>query len=85
MSNYTVFEEYQSYTQYFAYNLLNLSPADQDRFFQILTDNIDLYQALNGNSTEWTLLHYVKTGEILADDDPPVIQAYIQWKASKGA
>jgi hypothetical protein len=85
MSNYTVFEEYNSFTQYFAYNLLNLSPADQSTFFQILTDNIDLFKALIGNDPEWTLFHYVKTGEILADDNPPVIQAYIQWKASKGA
>ena len=56
-------------------NILNLTPEEQDSFFQMITDNATLLIKIVPNSR---LLAYVISGT--PEDESPITQAYTQWK-----
>jgi hypothetical protein len=59
-------------------NILQLSKAEQQRLFGILTDNADILNKIIPNIV---LLEYILAGNTSNITNDPVIQAYNIWKA----
>lgn len=57
-------------------NVMQLSKAEQDRLFRMLTDNADILTKLIPNLP---LVDYILTGYSPVDNNP-IIQAYKVWK-----
>jgi len=65
-------------------NVLKMNADDQGKLFQLLTDNIDVFSQVVPPSS-FLLLQYILTGEMSDEDNPPVVEAYVKWKASQGS
>jgi len=61
-------------------NIMQLSRQEQDRLFQLLTDNADILAKLIPNIQ---LLEYILTGHTVDAANNPVIQAYDRWKNNR--
>ena len=59
-------------------NILQLSKAEQQRLFRILTDNADILNKIIPNIV---LLEYISAGNISNITNDPVIQTYNIWKS----
>jgi hypothetical protein len=57
-------------------NVLNLTQAEIDRLFRLLTDNADILTKVIPNVT---FLEYIANGTT-ASSNNPIIQAYNAWK-----